>query len=81
MMNGRSTMMHSFGVTDELCGRMSGRAGTQRSRIQGLWTEELAKAVGEKREACQMTEGIIDRGEQPHTGLMHLYGHKKRTMD
>ena len=30
---------------------------------------EVAKAVGEKREAWRMIEGIRDRGEQPPTGL------------
>ena len=29
----------------------------------------MAKAVGEKREAWTMIEGIRDRGEQPPTGL------------
>ena len=50
------------GVTEELCGRTSGKGGTPRSRNQGWWTEEVAKAVGEKREACMMIEGIRDRG-------------------
>ena len=38
----------------------------------------MAKAVGEKREAWHMIEGIRDRGEQPPTGLRHLYGQKKK---
>ena len=38
----------------------------------------MAKAVGEKREAWKMIEGIRDRGEQPSTGLKHLYGQKKK---
>ena len=38
----------------------------------------MAKAVGEKREAWKMIEGIRDRGEQPPTGLKHLYGQKKK---
>ena len=33
------------GVAEELCGRTSGKGGTPRSRNQGWWTEELAKAV------------------------------------
>ena len=57
------------GVVEELCGRKSGKGGTPRSRNQGWWTEEVAKAVGEKREAWKMIEGIRDRGEQPPTGL------------
>ena len=56
--------MHS-GVAEELCGRTSGKGGTPRSRNQGWWTEEVAKAVGEKREAWKMIECIKDRGEQP----------------
>ncbi len=39
------------GVAEELCGSMSGKGVTTRSRNQGWWTEEVAKAVGEKREA------------------------------
>ena len=65
------------GVAEELCGRTSGKGGTPKGRNQGLWTEEVAKAVGEKREAWKMIEGIRDRGEQPSTGLKHLYGQKK----
>ena len=38
----------------------------------------MAKAVGENREAWKMIEGIRDRGEQPSTGLRHLYGQKKK---
>ena len=56
------------GVVEELCGRTSGKRGTPRSRNQGWWTEEVAKTVGEKREAWKMIEGIRDRGEQPSTG-------------
>ena len=66
------------GVAEELCGRTSGKRGTPRSRNQGWWTEEVANAVGEKREAWQMIEGIRDIGEQPSTGLKHLYGQKKK---
>ena len=36
----------SVGVAEELCGRTSGKGGTSRSRNQGWWTEEVAKAVG-----------------------------------
>ena len=43
---------------EELCGRTSGRGGTPRSRNQGWWTEEAVKAVGEKREAWKIIEGI-----------------------
>ena len=35
-------------VAKELCGRTSGKGGTPRSRNQGWWTEEVAKAVGER---------------------------------
>ena len=45
-------------MAEELCGRTSGKGGTPRSRNQGWWTEEVAKAVGEKREAWNMIEGI-----------------------
>ena len=65
------------GVAEELCGRTSGKGGTSRIRNQAWWTEEVAKAVGEKREAWKMIEGIRDRGEQPSTGLKHLYDKEK----
>ena len=38
----------------------------------------MATAVGEKRGAWKMIEGIRDKGEQPSTGLRHLYGQKKK---
>ena len=38
----------------------------------------MAKAVGEKRGVWKMIEGIRDRGEQPSTGLRHLYDQKKK---
>ena len=41
-----STRVHSLGMAEELWGRTSGEGGTPRSRNQGLWTEEVAKAVG-----------------------------------
>ena len=37
------------GLAEELCGRTSGEGGTPRSRNQGWWAEEVAKAVGENR--------------------------------
>ena len=44
------------GVAEELCGRTSGQGCTPRSRNQGWWTEEVAKIVGEKREAWKKIE-------------------------
>ena len=70
--------MSFVGVAEELCGRTSGKGGTRRSRNQGWWTEEAAKAVGEKLEAWKMIEGIRDRGEEPLTGLRHMYGQKNK---
>ena len=67
------------GVAEELCGRTSGKEGTPRNRNQGWWTEEVAKAVGEKREAWKMIECSNDRGEQPPTSLKHVHGQKKKT--
>ena len=63
-------------VAEELCDRTSGKGGTPRSRNQGWWTEEVAKAVGEKRESWKT---IKCRGEQPPTSLRHLYGQNKKT--
>ena len=48
------------GVAEELCGRTWGKGGTPRSRNQRWRTEEVAKAVGEKREAGKMIECIKD---------------------
>ena len=67
------------GVAKELCGRTSGKGGTPRNRNQGWWTEEVGKEVWEKLEAWKMIEGIRDRGDQPSTGLKHLYGQKKES--
>ena len=68
------------GVAEELCGRTSGKGGTQspRSRNQGWWTEDVAKALGEKRKAWDMIECIKNRGDQPTTNLNHLYCQKKK---
>ena len=77
--HGCSTLYAFVGVAEELCDRTSGKVGTPISRNHGWWTEQVAKAVGEKREAWKMIEeGVRDRGEQPPTGLRHLYGQKKK---
>ena len=57
--------------------RRGGRRYTEKQN-QGWWKEEVAKAVGEKREAWKMIECIRDRGEQTPTGLRLLYGQKKK---
>ena len=49
-----------------------------RDRNQEWWTEEVAKAVGEKKEVQKRMEKIKDRGSQPEAGLMHLYRQKKK---
>ena len=70
--------MHSLGVADELCGRTSGIGGTPRSRHQGWWAGEVAKAVGGgEREAWKTMEGFRDRGCNHPPGLRHLHGQKK----
>ena len=61
--------MHSLGVAEELFGRTSVKGGTPRSRNQGWWTEEVANAMGKKREAWKMIYGFRDIGEQPFTGF------------
>ena len=38
------------GVAEELCVERRGKGDTQRSRNHGWWTEEVAKAVGGRRE-------------------------------
>ena len=54
---------------------VGGKGGTLRSRNQGWGTEEVTKAVVEKREAWKMIACIRDRGEQPST---YMYGQKKK---
>ena len=67
-----------IGVAEELCDRTSGKGGTPRNRNQGWGTEEVAKAVVEKREAWQMIEGIRDRCEQPSTSFStYMFVQKK----
>ena len=66
------------GVAEKLCGCRGKEVHVLRSRDQGWWTEELAKGVGEKREAWKMIEGIRDKGKQPPAGLRHLYGQMKK---
>ena len=56
------------GVAEELCGRTSGKGSTEtndggRKRWRRQW---------------KMIEGFRDIGEQPPTGLRHLYGQKKK---
>ena len=66
------------GVAEELCGRMSGKVGSlSRRKKQTWWTEEVAKAIGEKREIWKMIEGTKENGKQPNTTLQQLYGQKK----
>ena len=43
-------------MAEELCGRKSEKGGTPRSRNQGWWTDEVAKAVG--GEAGSMEDDI-----------------------
>ena len=64
------------GVAEEICGRTYGKVG--RSDNQEWWTDEVARAVDEKREAWKKLETIRDRGEQPSVAMKHLYGRKKK---
>ena len=78
-MNGDSTRMHLLGWRRSCEAERRGKGDTPRSRNQGWWTEEVAKAVGgEKREAWNMIEGFRYRGDQPPIGLRHPYGLKKK---
>ena len=38
------------GIAEVLCGRTSGKGASSRDRNQVWWTEEVAKAFGEKKE-------------------------------
>ena len=64
------------GVAAEMCDRTSGKGG--RSKNQEWWTDEVARAVDEKREVWKKIETIRDRGEQPNVAMKHLYGRKKK---
>ena len=49
----------------------------ERRKNQTWWTEEVAKATGEKRDIWKMIEVIKKNGEQPNTTLLQLYGQEK----
>ena len=64
------------GVAEEMYGRTAGKGG--RSKNQEWWTDEVARAVDEKREVWKKIETIRDRGEQPSVAMEHLYGRKEK---
>ena len=53
------------------------RGSSSRRKHQTWWTEEVATAIGEKREIWKMIEVIKKNGEQPNTTLLQLYVQKK----
>ena len=59
-----------------MCGRTSGKGG--RSKNQEWWTDEVARAVDEKRKVWKKIETIRHRGEQPSVAMKHLYGRTKK---
>ena len=54
------------------------KGSSSRRKKQIWWTEEVTKAIGEKREIWKMKEWIKENGEQPNKTLQHLYGQKKK---
>ena len=66
------------GIAGVLCGRVSKKGALLMDRNQVWWTEEVAKAVGEKEEVWKRTEMIKDRRRQLDVGLLHLYGQKNK---
>ena len=60
-----------MGVAEDMCGRTTGNGG--RSKNQEWWSDEVARAVDEKREVWKKIETIKDRGEQPSVAMKHLY--------
>ena len=62
------------GVAEERCGRTSGKEAESKDGGRKRWRRQW----GEKRKTWKMIEGIRDRGEQPPTGLRHLYDQKKK---
>ena len=66
--------MHSLGWRRSCVAERRGKEVHRDAETNDGWTEEVAKTVGEKREAWTMMECIRDRGEQPPTGLRHLCG-------
>ena len=62
--------------TEELCGRTSGSSSGRKK--QTWWTEEVAKAIGEKRAIWKIIGGIKENGEQPNATLQQLNGQKKK---
>ena len=63
------------GVAEELCGRTSGKGGTPRSRNQGWWTGEVAKAV--VGEAGSMEDDRMH--ERPRRATTHRLWRKNCT--
>ena len=66
------------GTAEQICGRTTGKGGSARKVNQGWWTEDVKRAVNEKREVWKKIEGRRDRGEQTDVALRHLYGQKKK---
>ena len=50
------------GIADIFCGSTSGKGASSRDRNEVCCMEEVAKAVGEKKEVWKRIEKIKDRG-------------------
>ena len=70
--------MHSLGVAKDLCGITSGERRYTEKQKPRMVDGRGGEGRGEKREAWTIIECIRYRGEQPPSGLRHLYGQKKR---
>ena len=63
------------GTAEELCGRTSGKKRSRKN--QEWWTEDVARAIKEKKETWKAVEEIRKEGGQPSQQLKHQYGQKK----
>ena len=54
------------------------RGSSSRRKNETCWTEDVAKAIGEKTEIWNMIEVTTENGEQLNTILKHLYGQTKK---
>ncbi len=66
------------GVADELCDRTSGEWRYTEKQKPRIVDGRGGEGSGGDREAWKMIEGIRDTGEQPPTGLRHLYRQTKK---
>ena len=66
------------GIAEFLCTRTSGKGVSSRDRNQVWWTEEVVKAVCEKKEVWKRIENIKDRGGSRMQGCCICMGRRRK---